>query len=287
MSKQIDLSNPATAKAVARRAGVVAKGRFSQNFLIDGAVVEAIADALGLQSESTVVEIGPGLGTLTKRLAETAGQVIAIEIDPACVRACEITLRHQANVTIVEGDARDVDLQAMGVGEGWLAAGNLPYHLTGALLSTVLEQEIPPARGVFMVQREVARRLADDGGGWSLATVAVRSLADVEIIRDVPPHSFDPAPKVYSSVIRLTPLANPMPHSDRVAVLELARRTFQMRRKTLRHGIGNWLGGDLNLAARILAKAEIDAGRRPGTLDLAEWRRLNETAIRLRSTDGK
>ena len=286
MRKPIDLSNPATAKAVARRAGVVAKGKFSQNFLIDSAVVESIIEALAVDAGSTVLEIGPGLGTLTKPLAERAARVVAIELDPACIRACEITLRNNPNATVIEGDARDIDLEKIGITGDWLAAGNLPYHLTGALLSTVLEQSVPPERGVFMVQREVARRLADSSGGWSLATVAVRSLADVEVVRDVPPHSFDPAPRVHSSVIRVTPLANPMPKDDRIAVLDLARRTFQMRRKTLRHGIGNWLGGDLKLAAAILSEAGIEAGRRPGTLDLEEWRELSRAAIRLRSRDG-
>ena len=284
--RAVDLSNRGTARAVARRAGVTAKGRFSQNFLIDGHVVASIVEALNPTSTDIVVEVGPGLGTLTKPLSEAAGTVIAIEIDPSCVRACEITLRDRNNVRIIEGDARDVDLESHGVGNDWLAVGNLPYHLTGALLRSILERDNPPRRGVFMVQREVARRLAAESGGWSLATVAIRSLADVEVIMDVASESFDPAPKVHSSVIRVTPVAQRMSEDDRSHILGLAKSAFQMRRKTLRHGLGHWLGNDSAQAEAILTDANIDSGRRPGTLDLDEWRQLTQSAIRLRSKDG-
>jgi 16S rRNA (adenine1518-N6/adenine1519-N6)-dimethyltransferase len=283
--RKVDLSRPGTARAVARRAGVVAKGRFSQNFLIDGDVVEAIVDELDPGGDDSVFEIGPGLGTLTDRLAGRAGRVIAVDIDPACVRACAITLRHHDNVEIIEGDARDLDLGSL-LPAKWLAAGNLPYHLTGALLTAVLEREVPPQRAVFMIQREVAQRLAAGSGGWSLATVAIRTLADVEVVRTVPPTAFDPAPKVHSAIIRVTPRDDRMPEVDRRQVLALAKVTFQMRRKTLRHGLASWLGGDLPLASQILRECEIDEMRRPGTLDLDEWQRLTRVAIGLRSTHG-
>jgi 16S rRNA (adenine1518-N6/adenine1519-N6)-dimethyltransferase len=280
----MELTNPKTARAVARRAGVTAKGKLSQNFLIDRAVVDDIVAALAIAPGDQVFEIGPGLGVLTRELGLLAAKVVAVDFDPACVRATEIAVKGMSNVEVREGDARDSSGIELGLAEGWLCAGNLPYHLTGALLTSVLEQAVPPARSVFMVQREVAHRLAAGEGGWSLATVAIRSLADVEVIRDVPPTSFDPMPKVHSSVIRVVPALEPLDSGIRPRVLALAKKTFQMRRKTLRHGIANALDGDEAMARRLLADAQIDPGRRPGTLNLAEWRRLAQVATELTAT---
>jgi 16S rRNA (adenine1518-N6/adenine1519-N6)-dimethyltransferase len=277
----VEVSNRKTARAVARRAGVSAKGRLSQNFLVDRAVVDDIVATLAPSETDLVFEIGPGLGVLTKELATRAAKVVAVDIDPACVRATRMAVKGNDNVEVLEGDARDFSTTELGLASGWLCVGNLPYHLTGALLTSVLEQEQPPRRSVFMMQREVAQRLAATEGGWSLATVAIRSLADVEIVRDVAPTSFDPMPKVYSSVVRVTPAAARLDPAIRPRVLALAKKTFQMRRKTLRHGIANAVGGNEEMASQLLARAEIDPSRRPGTLSLEEWRRLARAAAEL------
>jgi len=277
----MEVSNRKTARAVARRAGVAVKGRLSQNFLVDRAVVDDIVAALAPSETDLVFEIGPGLGVLTKELAARAAKVVAVDIDPACVRATLIATKGAGNVQVLEGDARDFSAAELGFDADWACVGNLPYHLTGALLTSVLEQAHPPRRSVFMMQREVAQRLAAGEGGWSLATVAVRSLADVEIVRDVSPTSFDPMPKVYSSVVRVTPALSPLEPAIRPQVLALAKKTFQMRRKTLRHGIANAVGGNEEMARQLLARAEIDPSRRPGTLSLEEWRRLARAVTEL------
>jgi 16S rRNA (adenine1518-N6/adenine1519-N6)-dimethyltransferase len=266
---------------VARRAGVSAKGRLSQNFLVDRAVVDDIVAALAVGEADCVFEIGPGLGVLTKELAARAARVVAVDIDPACVRATRMAVKGAGNVDVREGDARDFSSTELGFDTDWLCVGNLPYHLTGALLTSVLEQPTPPRKSVFMIQREVAHRLAATEGGWSLATVAVRSLADIEIVRDVAPTSFDPMPKVHSSIISVTPALEPLDPATRPRVLALAKKTFQMRRKTLRHGMANALGGNEEMASRLLAGAEIDPSRRPGTLSLEEWHRLARVATEL------
>ena len=260
---------------MARRAGLNAKGRFSQNFLVDRSVLDAVIAGLGVRSDDSVLEIGPGVGTLTGELVAVAGRVVAVDIDPACVRATRITQRHATNLEVIEGDVMRTNPADLGFGgaDGWLAAGNLPYHLTGAILSHLFEGAMPPRRGVFLVQREVAARLAAAAGDWSLATVAIRSIASVERLRDVPPASFDPSPRVHSSVICMEPAHALLP-DERILVLELARRAFQMRRKTLRHALGHALAGDETLAHEVLSAAAIDPSRRPGTLDLVEWRTL-------------
>jgi len=258
-------------RAVSRRAGLAPQHRLGQNFLVDRGVLDAIIAALAPSRHDDVLEVGTGIGTLTAALAAEVHRVISVDIDPASVRAARITLRALDNVDVIEADALRCDPARLGMRRGWLAAANIPYHMTGALLSHLFEAPEPPARGVFLVQREVAQRLAAPAGDWSLATVAIRSLANVERLMDVAPSSFSPPPAVHSSVIRMCPIP-PMPTAERRLVLGMARSAFQLRRKTLRHGITRALGGNAAAAAALLAATGIDPGRRPGTLTLDEWR---------------
>jgi 16S rRNA (adenine1518-N6/adenine1519-N6)-dimethyltransferase len=278
-----DLTDPRTVRGVTRGAGLRRSRRLGQHFLVDAGALESIVDALELTASDEVFEIGCGIGTLTGALASRAARVLAVDIDPACVRAALRTQRAHDNVTVIRADARYVDPGDSGFRAPWLAAGNLPYHLTGPLLSHVLELAVPPARAVFVMQREVAARLAADAGDWSLATVAVRSLASVERLRDLPPESFDPAPTVHSAVVRLRPLAA-MTADARNTVLALARAVFQARRKTLRHGVARAFDGDLAASSQALAAAGVDERRRPGTLDLDEWQRLASAVAQVRGT---
>jgi 16S rRNA (adenine1518-N6/adenine1519-N6)-dimethyltransferase len=270
---ELDLCNPATARAVARRAGLGLKRRLGQNLLVDRGVVEELVDALDPGPQDEVYEIGPGIGTLTSALSHRARRVVAVELDEACLRALEITQHRHPNVLAVHGDALRTTAVDEGLAPGYLAAGNIPYNLTGALLQRLLEAEPPPRRAVLLVQREVAARLDAAPGDWSLSTLAVRSLAGVERLRDVPPGAFTPPPAVHSSILRLTP--RPMlGAAERATVLALARRAFTMRRKTLRHGVTHALDGDGAAALAALAAAGIDPGRRPGSLSVDEWRAL-------------
>ena len=276
-ARPLDLTDPGTVTRVARQAGLFAKRRLGQHFLVDRGALEAIVEALDPAAGDTVWEIGPGIGVLTAELARRAGRVVAVDLDPACLRAARVTLRGLANVELIEGDALRSDAASLGLPDDHLAAGNLPYNLTGALLGHLFEAPIPPRRAVFLVQREVAARIASPPGGWSLATVAVRSVADVERLRDIPPSSFLPAPAVASSIIRMHP-ARAMPEAERRDVLRLARAAFQLRRKTLRHGLGRALGDRAELVEAVLDHCGVDPGRRPETLDLDEWRCLARAA---------
>jgi 16S rRNA (adenine1518-N6/adenine1519-N6)-dimethyltransferase len=280
--RSLDLTDPATVTSVARRVGLRRDPHLGQHFLVDRQVLEAIADALHPGPDDEVLEIGCGLGTLTGELATRAGRVVAIDIDPACVAGTKITQRANANVTVLEIDARVVDPVALGFTHGWLATGNLPYQLTGLVLTRLLDSADPPVRAVVLVQREVAARLAAEAGDWSLATVAVRSHAAVERLLDVPPHAFDPPPAVHSSILRLVP-ARLMTAEARTAVLALAKPLFQSRRKTLRNGLSRALGNDISAAMTALSAAGIDSGRRPGTLALDEWELLARAVAEVRS----
>jgi 16S rRNA (adenine1518-N6/adenine1519-N6)-dimethyltransferase len=274
-----DLTDRNTALAAARRAGLVLKHRFGQHLLVDRGALEAIVAALAPGPADEVLEIGPGVGTLTIELVARARRVVAVELDPACARATRRATAAMGRVEVVEADALRFEPGAAGMGPGWLAAGNIPYTITGALIAHLLERPDPPARAVLLVQREVAARLCATAGDWSLATVAVRSLATAERVLDVPPSAFEPPPAVWSSVLRLVP-AQVLTTEERAAVIALARPVFQQRRKTLRHGVTRALGGDGEAARRALERAGIDSGRRPGELDLLEWRALAAAAAR-------
>ena len=255
-----------------RRAGLRLDQRRGQHVLLDRTVLQRAVEALDLTPEAGVLEIGCGAGTLTLELAAAAGRVVAVDIDPACVRAAGDVTRGAANVRVLQRDARTLDPAEVGLTSPWWAAGNLPYQLTGILLRHLFERADPPAVGVFLLQREVAARLAAASGDWSLATVAVRSVADVERLADVPPAAFLPPPAVHSSLVRLRPAAG-IDHAVRPAVLRLARAVFQQRRKTLRHGMTHALG-DEAMALSALQLAGVDSLRRPGTLRLDEWETL-------------
>lgn len=283
-ARRLDLTSRDTVRAVTRRVGLLQRRRLGQHFLVDRSVLECIVEQLGAGTDDVVVEIGCGIGTLTGELAAAARRVVAIDVDPACVRATRLTQRRRANVAVVEADASRFEPRALGVADPWLAAGNLPYQLTGPILNRLFDRADPPRCGVFLVQREVAARLAAPAGGWSLSTVAIRSLAEVERIRDVAPGSFEPPPAVHSGVIRMRP-RRALDAGARTAIIALARLVFQQRRKTLRHGVAHALAGDAATAARVLDRASIDPGRRPGTLALDEWDRLARAVAELTGAD--
>ena len=259
-----------------RRAGLRLDQRRGQHFLLDRTVLQRTVEALELAPGAQVLEIGCGAGTLTLELAPVAARVVAVDIDPACIRAARDVTRNAANVTVLQRDARTLEPAEVGLSPPWWAAGNLPYQLTGVLLGHLFERADPPAVAVLLLQREVAARLAAASGDWSLATVAVRSVAGVERLADVPPSAFLPPPAVHSSLVRLRPAAGIDP-ALRPAALRLARAVFQQRRKTLSHGMTHALGGEAP-ALEALRLAGVDSLRRPGTLRLDEWETLTRAA---------
>ena len=277
----MDLTDPKVVMGVARRVGLRRKRDFGQHFLVSSEVRDSIIEALGAGQDDVVWEIGPGVGTLTQVLAPICRSVIAVEIDAECVSALKITLHGLGNVRVIQNDVLRETAESLALPDDYLAVGNLPYNLTGKILSHLFEPGNPPRRGVFLVQREVADRIAGPPGNWSLATVALRSIAAIELVADVSPGSFLPAPAVNSSIIRMFPQRT-MSQEDREQVISMARFAFQLRRKTLRHGVARACQGDRELAAAVLQNAGIDSRRRPETLDLTEWLALARSARALR-----
>jgi 16S rRNA (adenine1518-N6/adenine1519-N6)-dimethyltransferase len=259
---------------VARRFGVRYLRRWGQNFLADRPQLERLVEALQLSAEDRVVEVGPGLGALTVELAERARAVVGVEIDPAAVKALVLTLRGRSNVRIIEANILRTAVSEL-LPAPYRVIGNIPYNLTGALFTHLLEQPAPPARIDLLVQQEVAERLVAPPGGWSLATLGVRVYGTPELVLRVPRSAFLPEPKVDSALVRIVPDAQPaLPRDQLPAFFAFVTPFFQARRKQLAYVFGRKLGISGAEARAQLSVIGIDPARRAETLTLEEWRRL-------------
>lgn len=230
-------------QAVLAAAGSHPRHRFGQNFMIDGNLVRAIADAASIATDDTVIEVGPGTGTLTEELLSRAGRVIAVEIDRDLAGQLRDTFAGRTNFTLIEGDALstkhalNAELQAAidaATGPVKLVA-NLPYNIASPLVVELLRAGVGLL--VFTVQKEVADRLRGkaDGDDYGPLTAVVQLLSKVEVLRTLPPQAFWPAPKIDSALVRLTRDDRLGPHS--AAFGRFAHKLFSFRRKTLRKGL--------------------------------------------------
>ncbi len=249
--------------------------RFGQHFLRDRGVLARIADALAPAPGETVVEIGPGRGALTDLLAERATRLVAIEVDRDLAAHLRARYADRPHVEIVEADVLTVDLGALAGGE-YVLAGNVPYYITTPILFHALR--VPrPRRAVYLVQREVAERVAAAPGGkeYGALGVNVQAVARVELVARVPPGAFHPPPKVDSAVIRVTPRPDPVVAANEEARYRgVVQEAFGLRRKQLRRVVRTLARLDAERADAVLAAAGLDPEARPETLSPADFARL-------------
>ena len=246
-----------------------------QHFLCDPRVAARIAAAAGLTPDDTVVEIGPGRGFLTRRLARLAGRVVAVELDPQLCAELPARLGFPGNLQCVAADAREADLPALASavsGTGYQVIGNLPYYAANPIIRRTLESAPPPSQALFMVQREVAYSMTARPGAMTLLSVATQYYAEARLVCAVPPSAFRPPPKVRSAVVRLTPRERPAADApDRDAFFAVVRAGFAAPRKQLRNSLSRGLGLEPDAGGDLLERAGIDGRRRPATLSLPEW----------------
>ena len=250
--------------------------KLGQNFLIDARIVQGIVDAAEIQPGDRVLEIGPGLGTLTQGLAEAGADVTAVELDKKLPAVLKETLKAYDNVRIVPGDILKVNIPEI-MGEGpFKVAANLPYYITTPILMTLLERHLPITQMVTMVQKEVAERMTARPGSriYGALSVAVQYYTEPEIVLDVPPRSFIPAPEVMSVVVSCRVRKEPaVKVSDEKLFFRVVKAAVGQRRKTLMNALK--VGGFPKEAVRdALETSGIDPTRRGETLTLAEFGRL-------------
>ncbi len=279
-----ELGNPQNTIAILQKYQFHFQKKFGQNFLIDPSVLERIVDAAQITGEDCVLEIGPGIGTMTQYLAERAGKVIAVEIDRALMPVLEDTLSAYDNVTILQADILKVDIAKLSEeqngGRPFKVVANLPYYITTPILMNLLEHRAPVQSITVMVQKEVAERMQTGPGtkDYGALSLAVQYYALPEIVANVPPNCFIPRPSVGSAVIRLTCYGEPpVEVRDERRMFALIRASFNQRRKTLANGLSNAAGLGITREQVTLALEQmgLPATVRGETLTLEQFAKLS------------
>lgn len=265
--------------------------KFGQNFLIDNNILEKIIEAAQITKDDCVLEIGPGIGTLTQRLAEEAGEVIAVEIDKNLIPILNETLADYDNVTIINDDILKVDINKIVEERGERpvkVVANLPYYITTPIIMTLFEKHVPLHSVTIMVQKEVADRMKVGPGtkDYGALSLAVQYYAKPEIVTKVPAACFMPRPNVDSAVIRLTRYEDtPVKADDEVWLFAVIRASFNQRRKTLANGLAN--AGNLSInrqqVEETLAEMGLPTSVRGETLILEQFSELANRLLKKRT----
>ncbi len=245
----------------------------SQNFLTDPEALDAIVAAAELEPGDNVVEIGPGLGVLTRRLLAARASVLAVEVDPRLAEYLRRELYAVDRFELIEADALSLHAREMFPGQPFKVVANIPYHITSPLLHAVLEGDRPPELVVILVQLEVAERVAAPPGRMSYLSVFAQNVATAEVVARVPAAAFEPAPDVDSAVLRLRRRAEPAvpPGPDREPFYRVVQAGFRQRRKQVHNGLSRELPIEREATDAALASCGVDPERRPQTLSVDEW----------------
>lgn len=268
---------PLNVAALLRSHGLSPNKRLGQNFLVDESALARIVEAADVSPESSVLEVGPGLGSLTRHLARAARRVVAVELDVSLIPLLETVLRDAPNVEIVQGDILRIDPAALMGEEGYLVVANIPYYITSNLIRHLLESGRKPNRMVLTVQREVAERITARPGDMSLLALSVQVYGRPRVVTRIPAGAFYPAPEVDSAAVRIDLYPQPViPDEQLDAFFRLIKAGFSQKRKTLRNALSAGLAIKGEQAARLLESAGIDPRRRAETLALEEWQTLTQ-----------
>jgi len=271
-----------------------ARKRLGQHFLIDEEVLKLTTSAAELTSADVVMEIGPGLGILTKELAKQAGWVIAVELDSKLAAILKQTLASFDNVTIINKDILRIEPSALiqeaktrfppAIKEplSYKLVANLPYYITSPVLRHFLEASLKPQIMVIMVQKEVAEAIVAEPGQMSVLSISVQFYGQPRIISYVPAHCFYPAPEVDSAILQIAPYPQPaVTVTDDRSFFQLVRAGFSASRKQIGNSLAQGLGLPKAEALSLLTEADISPQRRAETLTLHEWARLWQVFIRV------
>ena len=280
----MNLSNPTNTLAVIKKYDFVFQKKYGQNFLIDDNIVEKIVREAGVTKDDFVLEIGPGIGTMTQILAANAREVAAVEIDDNLIPILKETLAEFDNVSVIHNDILKVDIKALAEeknnGRPIKVVANLPYYITTPIIMGLFESGVPIDSITIMVQKEVADRMQVGPGtkDYGALSLAVQFYAKPEIVVNVPPTCFIPKPNVGSAVIRLTRHETvPVDVKDEKLMFKIIRASFNQRRKTLANGLSN--SSEIHLSKEVITSAIEKLGRGPSirgeALTLSEFATLS------------
>ena len=284
------LGNPQKTIEILQKYDFSFQKKFGQNFLIDTHVLDKIISAAHITKEDMVLEIGPGIGTMTQYLAEAAGKVIAVEIDRNLIPILEDTLSEYNNVRVINEDVLKLDLRKLADeengGKAIKVVANLPYYITTPIIMGLFENHVPVESITVMVQKEVADRMQTGPGNkdYGALSLAVQYYAEPYIVANVPPNCFMPRPKVGSAVIRLTRHEKPpVEVKDEKLMFDIIRASFNQRRKTLANGLNN--SDKITCSKEIITKAIEKLGKgasvRGEALSLQEFAKLSNDIFEL------
>ena len=285
------LGNPKNTIEILNKYKFVFQKKFGQNFLIDEHVLSKIIRSAEITEDDFVVEIGPGIGTLTQYLAASAREVAAIEIDDALIPILKDTLSAYDNVTVIHEDVLKVDLcklaEEKNGGKPIKVVANLPYYITTPIIMGLFENHVPVESITIMVQKEVADRMKTGPGSkdYGALSLAVQYYAKPELVANVPPNCFMPRPRVGSAVIRLTRHTEvPVEAEDEKLMFQIIRASFNQRRKTLVNGLGNApeLHIPKEITTEVLEEMDLSASVRGEALTLAQFAELSNRILEKR-----
>lgn len=279
------LGNSARTKEILSKYSMSAKKKFGQNFLIDSNVLEGIVEAAGVTKDDCVLEIGPGIGSLTQYLAEAAGRVVAVEIDTSLLKVLEDTLSEYDNVTVINEDILKVDIEAIAKkyndSRPMKVVANLPYYITTPIIMKLFESGAPLESITVMVQKEVADRMVEGPGSkdYGSLSLAIAYYAQASDVMNVPPSSFIPQPGVGSAVVKLEKYPEPKVRvKDEKYMFEIIRTSFNQRRKTISNSLSNnpSLGVSRQEVQDALIRMGIDEKARGEILSLEQFAELSD-----------
>lgn len=261
--------------ALLRSHGLNPQKSLGQNFLMDESALRKITEAAEIPGGGEVLEIGPGLGSLTRHLARAAGRVVAVELDRHLIPILEEVLASFSNVEIIQGDILKQDPTRFKFREDYRVVANIPYYITSAVIRHLLEATLKPACLVLTMQKEVAERICAMPGEMSLLALSVQVYGYPIPVVHIPAGAFYPAPNVDSIALKMDIFPEPrIPEDQLDTFFTLAKAGFSQKRKTLRNSLAGGLGWKPERSEALLAAAEIDPMRRAETLSIEEWGKL-------------
>jgi 16S rRNA (adenine1518-N6/adenine1519-N6)-dimethyltransferase len=267
-----------------RQHGLHPNKSLGQNFLLDENALQQVVSAANVSPQDDVLEIGAGLGSLTRHLALCAHSVVAVEVDQSLIQALNQVVSQYSNVRVVQGDILTLDPAGLQLLDNYLVVANIPYYITSALIRHLLEANLPPIRLVITIQEQVAERICSAPGDMSLLALSVQVYGQPTIIARIPAGAFYPPPNVNSAVLRIDRYASPFIPSDHLqSFFQLTKAGFSQKRKTLRNSLAAGLHQPPSAVEKLLTEANIDPMRRAETLSLPEWRHLSALYLDLGS----